>query len=128
MEDKHDRTENQSDRNEHSTPLGQSINPKHPEPTVIPNTGNIPVIEVNAKESAVHTPKGQSEMDPMEKTLEDRIKRAEKWMIAWTAIIAIATAANVWVFYRESESTFEEHAQHGRGVKRATRRTGEFLC
>ena len=23
---------------------------------------------------------------------------------------------------------FEEHAQNGRGVKRATRRTGEFLC
>jgi hypothetical protein len=42
---------------------------------------------------------------PTESALVDRIKQAEKWMIILTAIIALATIANVFFFVLESTSS-----------------------
>lgn len=73
------------------------------EPRTPPIKGSI-----DEPDSEAHQNERHNNTKGIEETLADRIKQAEIWMIVLTAIIAGATAANVVVFYLESESTSKQ--------------------
>jgi hypothetical protein len=103
MEENEQGTDDKSGPDKISTEDGQPVNPQAAVPTLpeAPPPGD-PRVYSNAEDSAVHQAQSQSATSPENKK---RIDPSSLWMVILTAIIALATGANVWIFYLESEST-----------------------
>jgi hypothetical protein len=69
---------------------------------------------------ADHQQGSNEELSQTETNLADRIKKSDRWMIVLTGIIAAATIANVWFFYRESESS-------ARDIEKLTTKAGDMV-
>jgi hypothetical protein len=52
-----------------------------------------------------HKDRGKNQLTETANQLAERIKKSDVWMISLTAVIAVATIVNVYVFYRESEGS-----------------------
>lgn len=52
-----------------------------------------------------HKEGGKTQLTETESQLAERIKRSDLWMISLTGVIAMATIANIVVFYKESEGS-----------------------
>jgi len=99
MEDEIDRNDDEADSYEHPPLIIQPVNPQ-------PITPPIATTGVgDAGKAAIHEQQGASQVQPGDSTKKSS---SEKWMTWLTAIIAVATVANVIIFWLESEDTSKE--------------------
>jgi len=120
MEDQIERANDKPDPNEPTPKTGQSINPQGavPIPPPPPREG-IVAPQGNAEDSDGHQANGQSAQNGEQK---NRVDMSAMWMIVLTAIIAVATGLNVWIFYLESEATskqIDKLTERAEGIVRA---------
>lgn len=108
MEDQGHRTTNKGPSGQQPPPGGHAIDPQEVKPPVptsgVGKTGN-PTIHETQGESGRQQPPPQP---PVVVNGRPQPPQSDKWMTRLTAIIAVATAINVLVFWLESEDTSKQ--------------------
>src|ERR1700733_8757498 len=102
MNEQDDRTEKKAESDKEPISGGEALDSDEDIPPVLPSGQNTPIVVVETKNGTIH----QAQRTPN----ESQVKNAnpERWMTVLTAIIALATIANVLVFYYESEGSSQD--------------------
>jgi hypothetical protein len=90
-----------------NSPLSpQTIQPEYTEPSV--PDWMFKVVDINRKNTSVRHQNSQDNQTESTDSLEDRIRKSDRWMIILTAVITVATVANVIVFWLDSRETSKQ--------------------
>jgi|ERR1017187_105383 hypothetical protein len=105
MEENSDAASQQDKTNGDSTLQPQPVETAGTKPPVQADIGEPASSHKETENPSIANHTGQADATEANKALADTLRNAERWMIGLTLLIFLATAANVIVYYCESESS-----------------------